>query len=503
MTRLTIFVLLALAVLLPSAAQAQVNVILSTESDAFPTNPNATLGTDTIGALTRRPDISTNGRYIGIEAGLQIGDPSPIGNPPTDDAAVVIDLQTNSRTVIGREDETTFPGIEIVNGEEVEVDVPIGSINDSVEVNNTGQAAFHAGDSITTFWDGTNLTQVVAEGDPSPAGAPLSEYGNQFSQVQLTNAGVVGGQYDSNGTGEAPSSRDNFLSLGSTILVAGNTSLPGYLVQDSNLSGATENFSEVNVSSEGTDWIAEIRFDDASGFDSTITVNGIVVAQEGLTTHTTPDGFPLVYDNTLDADIANGGQWITHSRSEDSIDYTLVNGIAVLAENELAPNGSTLTSMSGVSINSNGEYVSLWNTDGDEDNNAVVILFNDTTLLTKGDTLSVDYNGDGTLEDLVIRSFPTDAFNLADDGTLAMIVSLNDPAGTEVGNALVTLNINDFFGLIGDVNLDGIVNFLDIAPFISRLTTSDFQFEADIDGNGTVNFLDIAPFIGILTTNGS
>ena len=79
MTRLTIFALLTLAVLLPSVAQAQVNVILSTESDAFPTNPNANLGTDNIDGLSLRPDISTNGRYIGIEVGLQIGDPSPIG----------------------------------------------------------------------------------------------------------------------------------------------------------------------------------------------------------------------------------------------------------------------------------------------------------------------------------------------------------------------------------------------------------------------------------------
>ena len=53
--------------------------------------------------------------------------------------------------------------------------------------------------------------------------------------------------------------------------------------------------------------------------------------------------------------------------------------------------------------------------------------------------------------------------------------------------------------LLGDVNLDGVVNFLDIAPFIQVLTNGDFQAEADCDQNGTVNFLDIASFIGILS----
>ena len=53
--------------------------------------------------------------------------------------------------------------------------------------------------------------------------------------------------------------------------------------------------------------------------------------------------------------------------------------------------------------------------------------------------------------------------------------------------------------LLGDVNLDNAVDFLDIAPFITRLVDEEFQAEADIDGSGTVDFLDIAPFIAILT----
>ena len=52
--------------------------------------------------------------------------------------------------------------------------------------------------------------------------------------------------------------------------------------------------------------------------------------------------------------------------------------------------------------------------------------------------------------------------------------------------------------LVGDVNLDGVVTFLDISPFIATLSSGGFQAEADIDQNGVVNFLDIAPFIDIL-----
>lgn len=55
--------------------------------------------------------------------------------------------------------------------------------------------------------------------------------------------------------------------------------------------------------------------------------------------------------------------------------------------------------------------------------------------------------------------------------------------------------------LLGDVNQDGVVNFLDIAPFIDFLTNGNYLEEADCNLDGVVTFLDIAPFIAILSGN--
>ena len=58
----------------------------------------------------------------------------------------------------------------------------------------------------------------------------------------------------------------------------------------------------------------------------------------------------------------------------------------------------------------------------------------------------------------------------------------------------------------GDVNLDGDVNFLDIAPFINVLAaggSSAEESQADCNGDGGVSFLDISPFIQALAGAGS
>ena len=54
--------------------------------------------------------------------------------------------------------------------------------------------------------------------------------------------------------------------------------------------------------------------------------------------------------------------------------------------------------------------------------------------------------------------------------------------------------------LLGDVNLDGQVTFLDISPFIALLSSGTLQAEADVNEDGAVSFLDISVFIGILSS---
>ena len=55
--------------------------------------------------------------------------------------------------------------------------------------------------------------------------------------------------------------------------------------------------------------------------------------------------------------------------------------------------------------------------------------------------------------------------------------------------------------LLGDVNLDGVVNFLDIAGFVTILLAGAVLDEADINQDGIVNFLDIGPFVVILLSS--
>lgn len=55
--------------------------------------------------------------------------------------------------------------------------------------------------------------------------------------------------------------------------------------------------------------------------------------------------------------------------------------------------------------------------------------------------------------------------------------------------------------ILGDCNIDGAVNFFDIAPLIALLTDSAYLEQADCNQDGEVNFLDISPFIAILTNS--
>lgn len=52
--------------------------------------------------------------------------------------------------------------------------------------------------------------------------------------------------------------------------------------------------------------------------------------------------------------------------------------------------------------------------------------------------------------------------------------------------------------LLGDINGDGNVDLLDVAPFVDLLASGQYQFEADINQDGSVDLLDVAGFVGLL-----
>ncbi len=53
--------------------------------------------------------------------------------------------------------------------------------------------------------------------------------------------------------------------------------------------------------------------------------------------------------------------------------------------------------------------------------------------------------------------------------------------------------------LIGDVNLDGFVDLLDVAPFVLAIGGSVFSCEADANKDGVVDLLDVATFVAVLS----
>ena len=70
--------------------------------------------------------------------------------------------------------------------------------------------------------------------------------------------------------------------------------------------------------------------------------------------------------------------------------------------------------------------------------------------------------------------------------------------GTAEASRTVKLGITAAEVLLGDCNQDGVVNVLDIGPFIGFLNTSFYLEEADCNQDGVLNVLDIGPFISII-----
>ncbi len=108
------------------------------------------------------------------------------------------------------------------------------------------------------------------------------------------------------------------------------------------------------------------------------------------------------------------------------------------------------------------------------------------------------FDVDGQLIDAVSNSTPPSQFDVYEIKApgIARIELSQDSDGGLFDNLTFSTPIA---GILGDVNCDGEVNLLDVAPFIDTLTTDPFNPKADINQDGVVDLLDVAPFVELLS----
>lgn len=86
---------------------------------------------------------------------------------------------------------------------------------------------------------------------------------------------------------------------------------------------------------------------------------------------------------------------------------------------------------------------------------------------------------------------PNWGFDVVNNGSLMLLG----------GNGMV-IEIGADSGGLGDVNLDGVVNGLDVDPFVDVLLNGPYQVEADMNADGDVNGLDVDPFVAAVVGGG-
>ena len=261
-----------------------------------------------------------------------------------------------------------------------------------------------------------------------------------------------------------------------------------------------------------------LRFRAASGdgvFNARLVVNQNIVAAEGSPTG---DGDDWGYFQFLT--INNSGNYAFSGETNGfdlGDEFIAYNGVIQLREDDTIAQGTLvggdvdgafggLNGVSGVQLNDSNELAFTWNLDDGSGVKETLFFAGDASDLSNLEVVAsvgdlLDTNGDGSADWILADLNRTRrTIGLSENGLVIVEVVLQSLADSNATfEAIVSFPVTKTNILLGDVNLDGIINFVDIAPFISRLSGNDFQAEADIDQSGSVDFLDISPFMVLLS----
>ena len=125
-----------------------------------------------------------------------------------------------------------------------------------------------------------------------------------------------------------------------------------------------------------------------------------------------------------------------------------------------------------------------------------------------GFVVSVDYNGflltisvlDDGLPEPFVQNFAVPSLPDIVGDTEAYVGFGAGTAGGTINQILSEVHFVSGPPIIGDVNCDGMVDLLDVAPFVSLIQSGAYMPKADINGDGELDLLDVSPFVDLLSS---
>ncbi len=313
--------------------------------------------------------------------------------------------------------------------------------------------------------------------------------------------------------------RDSAMGMPTTVLIQLGADIPSFDPNGEDTSIFVEDTSMVEMSDGMTDGGFNL-FDDAVGvFTGGVVGDEVQLFGNAIITIGNPDGMAMVLDIEDDLELADNSMGdFYEGRVFDDVETT---GSAVLNiydgefdEDIEAFDSSTINIFGGVF---NTGFSDLTDIEGgeiaveDDDiiNSAFINIHGGTFM--GAPNLDGDFvpdfcaEGNGTMtifgSDFAIDGVPVPFGDITvATGQLTGTLEDGSPLDNDFeidDNARIILAEATL--LLGDVNCDGEINILDVAPFVQAITNGPFSAKADINQDGVNDLLDVAPFVALIT----
>ena len=263
----------------------------------------------------------------------------------------------------------------------------------------------------------------------------------------------------------------------------------------------------------GSNYITVGTLDATPDIDGVVITNGAAIfldgefIREGNAIPKSVGGIGDNYDNFDFLGISEyGGKYmITGDTDADASqdEFVLVNGEIVLREGDMIDGTVLSGGIEGAYLTEDGNWTCIWDVDTEVGNREALIA-NGELLLVEGN--AVDWNGDGVIDasdnGAMISDFTGISSLTASRASTKETFRIYFTADVDVGGMTLEggfeLEVPSIPILLGDMNCDGQVDLLDVAPFVKFLSSGVYAPQADINQDGAVNLLDIDPFVTFL-----